>query len=63
MEKQIYDVAEGVAWVNGAKTPKSRKVELTAAEASYDLGLGRITPESKSSKLKASSGSADKAAD
>ncbi|WP_173087702.1 hypothetical protein [Devosia sp. 1635] len=43
MDKKTYDVAPGVAWVNGAPTPKDRKVELTAAQAQYDLGLGRIS--------------------
>lgn len=43
MNKKIYDVAEGVTWVNGAPTPKDRKVELSETEAQYDLGLGRIT--------------------
>lgn len=42
MDKKTYEVAEGVAWVNGAKTPKDRKIVLTDAEAQYDLGLGRI---------------------
>ncbi|HEV7418064.1 MAG TPA: hypothetical protein VGN98_18090 [Tianweitania sediminis] len=43
MQKKTYEVAQGVAWVNGKKTPKDRKVELTDAEAQYDLGLGRIS--------------------
>ena len=42
MDKKTYDVAPGVAWVNGAPTPTDRTVELTVAEAQYDLGLGRI---------------------
>ena len=44
MEKRTYRVAEGVDWVNGARVPASRKVELPPAEALFDLGLGRIAP-------------------
>jgi hypothetical protein len=42
MEKEKYRVAEGVTWVNGAKTPGDSIVELTPAQAAYDLGIGRI---------------------
>ncbi|WEJ33865.1 hypothetical protein [Devosia sp. SD17-2] len=43
MEKQTYEVAQDVSWVNGQPVPKNRRVELTQSEALYDLGLGRIT--------------------
>ena len=42
MVKKTYTVAEGVDWINGAKTPSNREVELTDVEALYDEGLGRI---------------------
>lgn len=57
MDKKVYEVADGVDWVNGAKTPANRRVELSEAEAQYDLGLGRIrlaasAPASKTSPVK-----------
>lgn len=39
-----YQVAEGVAWINGRKVPASGRVVLTDVEAAFDKGLGRITP-------------------
>ena len=36
-------MAEGVAWVNGARVPDSREVTLTEPEARFDLEQGRIT--------------------
>ena len=56
MEKKTYEVAPGVAWVNGSPTPKDRKVELTAAEAQYDLGLGRIALVGTAPKAQAKTG-------
>ena len=41
--KKIYLVAPGVTEINGARVPASRRVELTEAEALYDLGHGRLT--------------------
>ena len=43
MDKQTYLVADGVAWVNGARVPDSREVTLTEPEARFDLEQGRIT--------------------
>ncbi|WP_172123218.1 hypothetical protein [Devosia sp. 919] len=56
MDKKTYEVAPGVAWVNGSPTPKDREVELTAAEAQYDLGLGRITLLGTAPKAQAKAG-------
>lgn len=44
MSKKTYLVRDGVDWVNGACVPADRKVELTDAEARFDLDLDRITP-------------------
>jgi hypothetical protein len=44
MEKQRYAVADGVPWVNGRRVPDDRIVELTEAEAAFDLGYARIAP-------------------
>jgi hypothetical protein len=43
-DKKTYAVSDGVTWVNGAPVSKDRKVELTAAEAAFDLGYARIEP-------------------
>ncbi|MCF1744225.1 hypothetical protein [Paradevosia shaoguanensis] len=45
MNKTWYRAAPGVEWVNGARVPDDGRVQLTAFEASYDLSLGRISPE------------------
>lgn len=42
MNKQTYRVRDGVDWINGARAPDSRLVDLTAGEAMYDLAVGRI---------------------
>ena len=42
MSKKTYAVLPGVDWVNGDPVPESREVTLSAAEARYDLELGRI---------------------
>ena len=39
---KTYTVADGVEWINGAPVPESREVDLSEAEALYDLALGRI---------------------
>lgn len=44
MTKTKYLVREGVDWVNGARVPADRKVDLTDAEARFDLDLDRIFP-------------------
>lgn len=41
--KRAYKVAPGVAWVNGVRVPDDRKVQLTDAEARFDIEQGRIT--------------------
>lgn len=41
--KKTYKVAPGVAWVNGARVPADRKVQLTDAEARFDIEQGRVT--------------------
>ncbi|WP_420415124.1 hypothetical protein [Roseibium sp.] len=43
MEKKRWLVADGCNWINGARVPEDRIVELTNEEALYDKGLGRIT--------------------
>ena len=43
METKTYRVKDGVSWVNGKPVPKNRKVELTDAEARFDLGYARIS--------------------
>lgn len=45
MSKSWYRAAPGVAWVNGAAVPDHGRVHLTAEEAAFDLGLGRIAKE------------------
>jgi len=42
MDKQTYRALPGVDWVNGVRVPKNRQVQLTEAEARYDLDHGRI---------------------
>lgn len=42
MDKIPYRVREGVDWINGARVPADRLVDLTEAEARYDRALGRI---------------------
>lgn len=39
-----YRVMDGVEWINGAKTPENRIVELSELESQYDLQLGRVEP-------------------
>ncbi|WP_395175814.1 hypothetical protein [Roseibium alexandrii] len=50
MDKIDYRVRDGVDWINGARVPDDRRVTLTAAEALYDQGLGRIEPVAEKSK-------------
>lgn len=45
MEKQTYRVSDGVEWINGARVPADRLVQLNEAEARYDRALGRLTLE------------------
>lgn len=45
MSKIWYRVAPGVMWVNGAPVPEDRRVSLSKAEAAFDIGQGRISPE------------------
>lgn len=42
MNKKLYDVLDGVDWVNGARVPENRQVLLTDKEAFYDLSMARI---------------------
>jgi hypothetical protein len=42
--KKKYLVRDGVNWVNGARVPTDRKIDLTDEEARFDLDHGRITP-------------------
>lgn len=44
--KNAYQAAPGVATVNGEAVPEDRVVQLTPAEAMYDLAHGNITPVS-----------------
>ncbi len=44
MSKKKYLVRDGVDWVNGARVPADRKVDLTDVEARFDLDLDRIVP-------------------
>lgn len=41
-DRKLYRVREGVAWVNGTRVPDTRIVELTEAEARFDLDQGRL---------------------
>ncbi|EEE47508.1 hypothetical protein [Roseibium alexandrii] len=50
MDKIEYRVRAGVDWVNGTRVPDDRRVKLTASEALYDQGLGRIEPVAEKSK-------------
>lgn len=43
-DRKLYRVREGVEWVNGARVSATRIVELTEAEARFDLEQGRIEP-------------------
>ncbi|GHA13367.1 hypothetical protein GCM10007989_04960 [Devosia pacifica] len=52
MTKTTYEARPDVAWVNGKPVPKNRRVELTEAEAGYDLSLGRIAPVGSKAKPK-----------
>ena len=64
MTKNLYDVREGVEWVNGARVPENRQVRLTEEEAFYDLSMGRISlPEPKRAKPSKSTADSGKAAD
>lgn len=60
-----YHVADGVDWVNGKRVPKSRKVELTKAEAKFDLDHGRISskPFAKPTPKGGEAGKSGQAAD
>ncbi|SON55530.1 hypothetical protein HDIA_1989 [Hartmannibacter diazotrophicus] len=42
MTTESYRVRDGYAYVNGAPVPASRIVDLTEAEARFDLDRGRI---------------------
>lgn len=44
--KRRYEVAEGVEWVNGQKLKGRKTVDLTDAEAAYDLVHGFIALKS-----------------
>lgn len=43
MKKVRYKVLGGIEYVNGAKVPAGREVDLSEAEASFDLAQGRIS--------------------
>lgn len=45
--KKTYLVAEGVTEINGAPVPVNRRVELTDAEALYDLAHDRLQLQTK----------------
>ncbi len=49
VQKKLYRVNPGVAWVNGVRVPPDRKLRLTDAEARFDLEQGRIAPFNASS--------------
>lgn len=57
MTMKSYRVRPGVEWVNGARVPATRKVNLSDAEARFDLDHGRIEPSG--AKLRASDGNRD----
>lgn len=59
MDKKTYVVADGIDWINGAKVPKNRLVELTDREAQFDLGLGRLKLSSKKKQLDPTESKAD----
>lgn len=52
METKTYRVRDGVNWVNGQPVPKSRKVELTDAQARFDLGYARISLDGQTTASK-----------
>ena len=50
---QKYKVRDGVERVNGKRVPDSRIVELSDAEAKYELAMQKIEPvETKKNKAK-----------
>ncbi|WP_152544458.1 hypothetical protein [Brucella rhizosphaerae] len=54
MTTKSYRARPGVEWVNGARVPATRKVNLSEAEARFDLDHGRIEPSG--AKLRAGDG-------
>ena len=44
MTTKSYRARPGVEWVNGARVPATRKVNLSEVEARFDLDHGRIEP-------------------
>ena len=45
MNKTNYRVAAGVTTINGASVPDSGVVELSPAQALFDLAHGRLEPD------------------
>ena len=53
MSKKTYEALPGVEWVNGQPVPESREMELSAAEAMFDLAQGRIQLKDEADQAKA----------
>ncbi|WP_306147241.1 MULTISPECIES: hypothetical protein [unclassified Roseibium] len=45
MSKKTYVVAEGHERISAGPVPENGRIELSEAEAAYDLSLGRIKPQ------------------
>jgi hypothetical protein len=59
MSKKTYVVADGLDRISACPIPKNRRVELTEAEAAYDLSLGRIKPQQGKAPAKKPSGESE----